>query len=123
MAHRPHPRGTTRNPADGPWTACDDCGFLYSQNRMAFQYDFYGGTVPQNSGFLKCPTCMDDLAYQFKLLILPPDPKPIMNTRPENYFVDETDFRVTQEDEVRVTEDGEDRVIIERLGGDGNVDD
>lgn len=91
--------------------------------RMQFQYDFYGGSVPQNSGYLVCPRCLDDLAYQFKLLILPPDPKPIMNTRPENYFVDETDFRVTQEDEVRVTEDGEDRVIIERLGGDGNVED
>lgn len=107
MAHRPHPKGTTTNPAAGPWSACDFCGFLYSLSRLGFQYDFYGGSVPQNSGYLVCDHCRNDLAYQFKLLILPPDPKPIFNTRPEPYAVDETDWLTTQDDDIITTQDGE----------------
>lgn len=52
--------------------------------------------MPQNTGLLVCDTgCLDDLAYQFKLLILPPDPQPFFNTRPENYIVDETNWLTT----------------------------
>ncbi len=105
MAKRPHPRRATTNPHDGPWTTCDRCGFVASMNRMQFQYDFVGGSTPQNLGILVCPTCLDDLSYQNMLLILPPDPAPIFNTRPEPYAVDETNWLSTQDDEIITTQD------------------
>lgn len=39
---------------------------------------------------------MDALGYQQKLIILPPYPSPIFNTRPENYIVDESNWLTTQ---------------------------
>jgi hypothetical protein len=57
---------------------------------MRFQYDFVGGPTPQKIGPLVCPRCEDDLNYQQKLLILPPDPRPFRNTRPEDYMADES---------------------------------
>ena len=107
MARRPHPMGASLNPHDGPWVTCDRCGFISSQNRMQFQYDFMGGSVPQNLGLLVCSKCLDDLNWQAKLLILPPDPKPIFNTRPEPYIVDETSWLTTEDEEIIETESGE----------------
>lgn len=71
---------------------------------MQFQYDFVGGPTPQNLGLLVCQKCLDDLAYQFQLIVLPPDPAPTFNTRPETYTVDETDWLVTQDDEIITTQ-------------------
>lgn len=107
MARRPHPIGASTNPHDGPWTTCDRCGFISSHSRMQFQYDFMGGSVPQNLGLLVCSRCLDDLNWQQKLLILPPDPRPIANTRPEPYVVDETSWMTTQDGDVITAEDGE----------------
>jgi hypothetical protein len=64
---------------------------------MAFQFDFLGGSTPENTRFLKCPKCMDALNFQRKLIIIPPDPPPIYNTRPEPYDLDETDWLSTTE--------------------------
>jgi hypothetical protein len=75
---------------------------------MQWQYDFRGGSSPMNIRILKCPRCMDDLRYQSKLLILPPDPAPIMNTRPENYVVDETNWMTTEDGLIIDTQSGED---------------
>ena len=110
MARRPHPKWATRNPHDGPWSSCDRCGFVVSQNRMTFQYDFLGGSVPQSLGLLVCPTCLDDLNFQQKLLILPPDPRPIYNTRPEPYVVDETNWLTTQDGDIIDTVSGDDYI-------------
>lgn len=74
---------------------------------MQFQYDFLGGSVPQSLGLLVCPTCLDDLSWQQKLLILPPDPPPFFNTRPEPYVVDETDWLTTQDDDIITTQSSE----------------
>lgn len=104
MAHRPHPRGTTTNPADGPWSTCDFCGFVYSQNRLQFDFQFAGGPTPINTGFLVCDRCSDDINYQQSLLILPPDPPVIFNTRPENYTVDETNWLATEDGDILTTE-------------------
>lgn len=74
---------------------------------MQFQYDFRGGSTPDNTGFLVCPRCVDDLNFQRKLIIIPPDPPPLANTRPENYIVDESNWLTTQEGDTLTTQDGE----------------
>lgn len=65
---------------------------------MQFQYDFVGGPIPQNQGWLRCPRCITPLTYQRKLLIIPPDPPPLFNTRPEPYVVDETNWLTSGDD-------------------------
>lgn len=77
---------------------------------MQFQYDFLGGSVPKSTGFLKCPKCMDPLTYQRSLIIIPPDPPMVYNTRPENYGVDETNWLTTVDDSIYDTTGGTDYI-------------
>lgn len=107
MSFRPNPKYASQNAKLGAWTSCDRCGILDNQSNMQFQYDFLGGSVPQNTGYLVCPRCVDGLRWQNSLLIIPPDPPPLFNTRPENYTVDETDWLTTQDDEIIDTQSGE----------------
>lgn len=77
---------------------------------MGYQYAYMGGSVPQNTGFLHCPRCIDALNPQFMLFILPPDPPPQLVLRPEPYAVDETNFLVTEDDDQYVTMTGDDYI-------------
>ncbi len=96
MSYRPSPKYASKNPRLGPWATCDRCSMLDNLSRMQFQYDYLGGMTPQNKHILLCKRCLDQLAFQRKLIVLPPDPPPVFNTRPENYFVDETNFLATE---------------------------
>lgn len=107
MALRPSPRRASRDPHYGPWTTCDRCGLINSHSRMQFQFDFYGGASPQNSGLLVCSTCLDDLSWEQKLIVLPPDPQPFFNTRPEPYTIDESNWLTTEDGDVIDTEGGD----------------
>ena len=104
MAHRPHPKNASTNPALGPWSTCDRCGFLFNGSKLQFDYQFMGGSVPQSTGFVVCGPCSDRLNFQQALIILPPDPPSFMNVRPENYYVDETTFLTTEDGDVLTTE-------------------
>lgn len=107
MTFRPHPKYASNSAKNGPWTTCDVCGFIDSHSRMQWQYDYRGGNSPVNVRILKCPRCVDALRFQAKLVILPPDPRPIMNTRPESYVVDETNWLTTQDSEIIDTQAGD----------------
>jgi hypothetical protein len=104
MPWRPH--GRAEVDADNPraWATCDQCGFNYNLFRLRYQYK-YAGTSLINTNFLVCPTCLDTPNPNFKTIVIPADPKPIFNPRPENYSIDETQVRMVQEDIPRVTED------------------
>jgi hypothetical protein len=44
----------------------------------------------QNIKVLVCTvTCLDKPQEQFRTIILPPDPMPVLNARPEPYLIDE----------------------------------
>ena len=90
MAHRPKPKYASKDPHQGPWVTCSRCGWIWSGVSMRFQFDYMGGSIPQSTGLLVCPRCEDEWDTQRKLLILPPDPAPFRNTRPENYMADES---------------------------------
>lgn len=107
MSYRPQPKYATSDATRGPWTTCDVCGFIWQMCDMQFQYDYLGGSVPQSTGYLKCPKCLDQLNQQRQLIIIPPDPPPLFNTRPENYTVDETNWLVTDEASILVTDTSE----------------
>lgn len=58
---------------------------------MLFQYQWAGNSLI-NTGLLVQPDMVDKPNEQFRTLVLPPDPAPLMNARPENYVIDETDW-------------------------------
>jgi len=53
---------------------------------------------------------MDAMQEQARLLILPPDPAPVLNIRPEPYTVDETNWLTTESGDVIDTELGVDLI-------------
>ncbi len=95
MSYRPHPRLTDTNP-DRPraWATCDRCGFITSHYKMTWDKQWAGAQII-NKGFLVCELCIDVPQQQLRTLILPADPAPIFNARPEPYTIDETDWLTT----------------------------
>ena len=110
MSWRPHPRRADVN-IDRPsaWSTDDRSGMIINHNKLAWQYQWAGAQLI-NTRILVGPDNMDKPQEQLRTIILPPDPDPLFNARPEPYTIDETDWRVTQDDEIRVTQDGELRV-------------
>src|SRR5690349_1475255 len=65
---------------------CDRCGFVYQRDRLAWQLDWRGPRM-QNLRILVCPTCLDTPQQNGqRVIILPPDPVPIMNPRPDPHM-------------------------------------
>ena len=62
--------------------------------------------MPQNTGFLVCPKHIDPLNVLDMPYILPPDPLPVYNARPENYALDESSDLGTEDGDTITTEDG-----------------
>lgn len=102
---RLHPRGAQVNPSDPrAWATCDRCSLIFNHYKLSFQYEWCG-TRLTNIRVLVCSSCEDEPQRQLGTVLLPPDPMPIMNARPERYALDE------QPVSVRVTVNGGIRVI------------
>lgn len=67
---------------------CDRCGALYNHIDLSWQYQ-WRGTKLQNIKALVCQDCLDVPQEQLRVIILPMDPVPIMNARPESYVDDD----------------------------------
>lgn len=84
---RPHGRANISETRPEALAVCDFCGFIFNHNRLDWQMDWRGATI-RNLGFLTCATCAD--VYQQngqRTVILPPDPVPIKNARPQQYVL------------------------------------
>lgn len=81
---RPHGRANinARNPQ--ALAVCERCGSLYNHYQLSWQFQWVG-TKLQNIRILVCPDCLDQPQEGLRTIILPPDPVPIQNARPENY--------------------------------------
>ena len=88
MAWRPHGRARVNPEAPQAFGICDRCGCLYNHADLQWQFDWRGDKL-QNIRLLVCPPCLDVPFELNRPLHLPPDPVPVMNARPENYYVDE----------------------------------
>jgi len=110
MSWRPHPLRADTNP-DHPrgWATDDRSGFVTNLHKLRWQLQWSGNQLI-NTRFLVGEDNYDKPQEQLRTLILPPDPAPLFNARPENYVVDETDWRTTQDGDIRETQDGELRV-------------
>lgn len=107
MAYRWHPRNAEVDP-DNPraWGTCDRCGWVHNLHNLQWQFSYLGTSMPQNTRFLVCSRCLDPLNEQDKPYILPPDPLPVYNARPESYLLDETSWLSTQDGDVITAQNG-----------------
>lgn len=76
---------------------------------MRWQHDWRG------TGLINLRVLVYDFEYdkpqrQLGTLIIPPDPVPIVNARPEQYDIDEKTYRRTSDGNVRMTLDGLPRI-------------
>lgn len=64
---------------------CDRCGFIDNHDRLIRQRQWAGNTL-RDVGLLVCGRCLDVPQDQYRTVILPPDPFPILNARPSPNF-------------------------------------
>ena len=95
----PHGRARVNATSPSAFAICDRCGFLYNHRDLHWQYDYRGRSLA-NLRILVCETCEDKPQNQLKPRIIPPDPVPIMNARPERYRQYESNTRITQANSV-----------------------
>lgn len=117
--------GRARISARSPQAAavCDRCGGVLNHADLSWQFDWAGAGLI-NKRLLVCGPCMDTPQQQLRSIVLPADPTPIMNPRPQDYVTASTDRRVTSgqdtvnfktgipvpSGDVRITQDDETRV-------------
>lgn len=110
MAYRPHPK-RARTDIDYPqaWGTDDRSGFVGNLNDFRWQMQWSGSQLI-NLRILVHPDHLDIPQEQLRTLVIPPDPDPLFNARPEPYAIDEENFRTTNSGQLRVTNNGNDRV-------------
>ena len=86
-------RVNARNPQAA--AVCDRCGGVYNHVDLSWQYDWAGARMI-NKRLLVCRSCTDTPQQQLRSIVLPADPMPVMNARPQNYVDATTDIRTTQ---------------------------
>jgi len=67
---------------------CQRCGIWHQLNDLQWQFEYIGRGL-QNQNLLFCERCLDEPQPQLQARILPPDPVPVLNARPETFLIDE----------------------------------
>lgn len=88
--------GRTRVDSRSPSASgqCDRCGFLYNHSHLRWQMDYSGAGI-YNKRILVCEKCYDIPQQQLKVIVIPPDPLPVLNARPPDYVYSEANYRAT----------------------------
>jgi len=73
---------------------------------LNWQYQWAGPRL-QNLQLRVCDDCLDIPQEQLRSIIIPPDPLPVLNPRPEYYNIEVTSFLQSQEGPSLLTEDGQ----------------
>lgn len=86
---RPHPkRARTDSASPRAWATDDRSGFIGNHENLLWQME-WAGTKLINKRILVFEDQYDTPNRQLGTIILPPDPLPVQNARPENYAIDE----------------------------------
>jgi len=112
-----HPSGRARVSASRPQALaiCDDCGFTYNLVDLR-QRQQWAGVKLQTFNILVCRTCWDIPNQQLRTIIIPPDPLPVFNPRPERYSTIVPSFVATESTTFAgddITTEGGDTLIME----------
>lgn len=111
MAWRPHGHAHVNPRAPRAFAVCDRCARWFNHDQLAWQLEYAGPNL-QNLRLLVCRECLDVPQPQLKPRILPPDPMPVMNARPEPFAYDNASWITTESGIPIDTEDGN-RLITE----------
>lgn len=87
-----HATTNSRNPR--AHAICDRCGRRWNHVDLSWQFD-WRGTALMNLQQLVCRPCLDKPQEQLRAIVLPSDPTPIRNPRPEYFISYEQDVRQT----------------------------
>lgn len=68
---------------------CDRCGQHWQLSALVWQYEWSGPRL-QNLRIFVCPPCLDKPQINLKTFVIPPDPVPVFNPRPERYVQDDS---------------------------------
>ena len=86
---RPHPRRARTDPqSPRAWATSDRNGMIGNHQNLCWQYQWTGSGLI-NTRVLVHEDELDIPQRQLGVVIIPPDPPPIMNARPEQYAIDE----------------------------------
>ena len=97
------------------WATSDRSGFIGNHRDLRNQQQYAGFEL----------VTLNELVYaweydtpnrQLGALILPPDPPPIDNARPERYYIEEQTFRIEESGDLRLLMDGTPRLLSNRQG-------
>jgi hypothetical protein len=118
---RIHPKRARVNPREPrAWATSDRTGFITNHNRLINQRQWAGFELVKLN-ILVHPSEYDTPQRQLGALILPPDPPPIENARPEPYYIDEQTYRITMSGTQRYQMDGTQRIESNRQGLSQNI--
>lgn len=81
---RHHGRASINQTSPRALAVCDRCGFLFNHHQLQWDMQWAGPRI-QNRRYLICRSCLDIPQEQLRTIVLPADPLPIANARPENY--------------------------------------
>ncbi len=123
-------RTSSRNPQ--AFAVCARCGMWYNRVNLQFQRAWRGAQI-QDTYILVCKPCYDTPNEQLRAISLPADPVPISFPSPEDFANAETDYRAVAfapttdprtgipvyPDDLRVTEDCQNRTLIPYGAPDG----
>lgn len=82
MAWRFHGHARTDPKRPAAYGVCDRCGMWWNQEDLQWQFDWCGPRL-QNLRILVCRRCLDVPFVHNRPIVVPPDPVPIMNPRPD----------------------------------------
>ena len=85
MSWRPHSRVRVNARAPDGAGKCDRCGRLFNHKDLVWQFDWRSERLTNLRVLVCTDGCWDEPQEQLRARILPPDPIPIMNARPEPF--------------------------------------
>ena len=120
MSWRPHGRAFTGVSSPTAFAVCDRCGFYYNRTDLRFQYDYVGPRL-QNLRLLVCDKCYDDPFIHNIPIVVPPDPVPVMNPRPDVYALAMANPLYIKDDNLETITDTSAAPILGTYDGTQNV--
>lgn len=88
MAWRQHGHAKVDASSPSAFGVCDRCGRLFNYRDLIKQFDWRGPRLMW-LGIFVCREDLDKPQEQLRPIVLPPDPLPVLNPRPEAYAAED----------------------------------
>lgn len=110
MAWRYHGKASVSPSSPRAFAVCDRCGNWTNHYKLSSQAEWTGQRLA-DLNLLVCDKCLDTPQEQLRARVLPPDPVPIINPRPENFGNAENTYLSTNGGDTLITGDGLNLVV------------